>query len=374
MASTIKTASGTWKAYVRKQGFPPQIKTFRTKRDAEDWARRVEDEIVRGVYIVRAPAEKTTVKNALQRYLTEISPTKKSVSTRKVGTAKVTTGEAAIFSAAHYGREAIPANALATELGRYSLAAVTPDMVAEYRDKRLATVSKKTGKALSPYTVRLELALLSHLFTVAIQEWGMGLTYNPVKNIRKPAAPKGRDRRLSATEEIRLLAECAKCSNPFLSSIVILGIETSMRKGEIQSLRRQDVDLDTRVALARDTKNGDAIRAIPLTVRAAEALRSAVDTPIPRPKGCDLVFFGDAGGKYHFEEAWETARDNAGLEGLRFHDLRHEAVSRLVEAGLTDQEVASISGHKTMQMLKRYTHLRAEDLVKRLDQVAGKQS
>jgi len=98
MVSTIKTASWTWKAYVHKQGFSPQIKTFRTKRDADDWARRVEDEIVRGVYIVRAPAEKTTVKNALQRYLTEVSTTKKTGSTRKAGAAKVATGEVAIFS------------------------------------------------------------------------------------------------------------------------------------------------------------------------------------------------------------------------------------------------------------------------------------
>lgn len=348
MASVIKTASGTWKAYVRKQGFPPQIKTFRTKRDADDWARRVEDEIVRGVHIVRTSAEKMTISQALDRYLREVSPTKK-------------TGAA---------REAIPANAIRAALGRYSLVAVTADLVAEYRDTRLATVSQKTGKTLSPYTVRLELALLSHLFTVAIQEWGMGLIYNPVKNIRKPVTPKGRDRRLDRSEEQRLLSECSKSSNPFLEQIVVLGIETSMRKGEIQRLIRDDVDLEARIALVRETKNGDAVRAIPLSLQATEALRVAMDVPMPRPEKCNLVFFGETGGIYNFEEAWETARDAAGLNGLRFHDLRHEAVSRFVESGLRDQEVAAISGHKTMQMLKRYTHLRAEDLVKRLDQVA----
>jgi integrase len=351
MASIFRTEAGTWRADVRKRGFPAQRKSFRTKRDAEDWARRVEDEIVRGVFIVRSTAERTTVKQALQRYLREVSPTKK-------------TGAA---------REAIPANALAAELGSYALAAVTSEVVATYRDNRLATVSKKTGKPLSAYTVRLELALLSHMFTVAIQEWGMGLTYNPVRNIRKPAAPKGRNRRLSREDEKRLLVACDKCNNPFLKQIVVLGIETSMRKGEILGLRRQDVDLKTRVAIAWDTKDptgrAPGMRAVPLTERAAAVLRLALDDPYPRPPGCDLVFYGEAGGRYHFEEAWETARVGAGLIGLRFHDLRHEAVSRLVESGLRDQEVAAISGHKSMQMLNRYTHLRAQDLVKRLDEV-----
>jgi integrase len=74
---------------------------------------------------------------------------------------------------------------------------------------------------------------------------------------------------------------------------------------------------------------------------------------------------------YEFRPAWHRTLKDAGIKGLRFHDLRHEAVSRLVEAGLSDQEVAAISGHKSMQMLKRYTHLRAEDLVERLDQVMG---
>lgn len=346
MASITKTPTGTWKAYVRKKGFPTQIKTFRLKRDAEDWARRVEDEIVRGVYVVRSGAEKTTLNAALKRYLSEISPGKK-------------TG---------VRRETVFANALAGELGAYSLAGITADMVADYRDKRLRTVSPRTKKPLSPSTVRLELALLSHLYSIAIREWGLGLTYNPVANIRKPKAAQGRDRRLSFADEQRLLDECAKCSNPFLRQIVVLGLETAMRKGEIQGIQLPDVDLDSRVVLLRDTKNG-AARTIPLSLRATEALRLALAHPVRRPAGCVFVFFGEAGGKYNFEEAWETARNNAGLQGLRFHDLRHEAVSRLVEKGLGDQEVAAISGHKTMQMLRRYTHLRAVDLVSRLDRL-----
>jgi integrase len=347
MATITKTASGTWKALVRKTGFPPQIKTFRLQRDASDWARRVEDEIVRGAYVVRATAEKTTLRHALQRYLDEVSPTKKTGARR----------------------EATTANALSSALGAYSLVAITPDIVADYRDKRLATRSAKTGRTLSANSVRLELALLSHVFTVAIQEWRVGLVANPVANIRKPRPPKGRDYRITAAEEARLLQECASSTNPFLKQIVVVGIETGMRKGEITNLRSQHVNLETRVAYLPDTKNGSA-RAVPLTQRAAAALRDAMQTPLPRLADCDLIFFGETGRPICFEEAWERARNEAGLGHLHFHDLRHEAVSRLVEAGLSDQEVSAISGHKSMQMLKRYTHLRAEDLVAKLDRVS----
>jgi len=160
MATITKTPSSTWKAIIRKRGWPTAIKTFRTKRDAQDWARRTEDDMVRGVYIDRAGSDRILLKNALDRYLREVSSTKRE-------------------STAH--AEQHKAKALKANLGAYSLAAITPDLVAKYRDERL-----EAGK--SPSTVRLELSLLSHLFTIAIKEWRVGLFYNPVANIRKPAS------------------------------------------------------------------------------------------------------------------------------------------------------------------------------------------
>ncbi|CAJ3815835.1 phage integrase family protein [Burkholderia pseudomallei] len=176
MAALTKTPSGTWKATIRRVGWPTVAKTFRTKRDAEDWARRTEDEMVRGVFIQRAPSEKTTVADALDRYEREIVPTKKASTQRREG-ARI--------------RE------LKEHFGKYSLAAVTPDLVGRYRDDRLAQ-----GKANN--TVRLELALLGHLFNVAIKEWHIGLIFNPVSNIRKPRPGEGRNRRLSGREQADL--------------------------------------------------------------------------------------------------------------------------------------------------------------------------
>lgn len=344
MATIARTPSATWKAVIRKRGWPTVIKTFRLRRDAADWARRIEDEMVRGVYIDRASSERMLLKQALNRYLAEVTPTKRAT------TAAREKGVCAKLDAA---------------LGKYSLAALTPDIVAEYRDRRLAA-------GMSASSVRIELALLSHLFTVAIKEWRIGLHYNPVANVRKPAPHKGRNRRLSADEERKLLEACDKHSNPMLGWIVRLALHTGMRSGEITSLRRNQVDLDKRTVTLTETKNGST-RTVPLSHAAVAVLRSALDNPV-RPIDTDLVFFGEPGRDelrrpYDFRKAWHLIVRGLEIADLRFHDLRHEAVSRLVEAGLGDQEVAAISGHKSMQMLRRYTHLRAEDLVWRLDEL-----
>jgi hypothetical protein len=128
MAAIAKTPSGTWKAIIRKRGWPTAIQTFRTKRDAQGWSWRTEDEMVRGIYIHRALSERTSIQSALKRYLSEVTPTKKPSTQR----AEVTKSKTII-----------------ERLGAYGLAALTPDIVAEYRDERLAE-----GK--SNNTVRLE--------------------------------------------------------------------------------------------------------------------------------------------------------------------------------------------------------------------------
>ncbi|WP_225444545.1 site-specific integrase [Pseudomarimonas arenosa] len=296
--------------------------------------------------------------DALDRYLREVTPTKKLATQRA---------------------EKLKSKPLRKFFGGYALAAIGVDLVASYRDKRLSTASqrknKSTGKAtpLRPATVRLELALLGHVFTTAIKEWRIGLVQNPVHNIRKPSAGEGRDRRLHGDEETRVLAAVDAYSNPMLSWIVRIALETGMRSSEITGLRLRQVDINRRIVRLADTKN-DSARTVPMTLAAQALFEQALANPL-RPKDCDLVFFGEPGRDerrrpYNFNKAWNDIKHSIGIADLRFHDLRHEAVSRLVEAGLSDQEVAAISGHKSMQMLKRYTHLRAEDLVGRLDELS----
>ena len=314
------------------------------KRDAQDWARTTEDEIVRDIYIPRSTSEKLTVAAALDRYVKEVVPTKKpSGHRRDIGRAEF----------------------LKSKMGQYSLAALSSKLIAEFRDSRLAE-----GKANN--IVRLEIALLSHMYTIATKKWNVGLVANPVLNIRKPSPGQGRNRRLNDDEEIRLLKACDEHSNPFLGWIVRIALYTSMRKSEITSLTREQINLEKRTIFLPDTKNG-SVRTVPLTSKAYLAIKEALNHPI-RPIDTNLIFCGEPGRDgqrkpYVINRVWVQALERAEITGLRFHDLRHEATSRFVEAGLSDQEVASITGHKPMQMLRRYTHLRTEDLVSKISSI-----
>lgn len=344
MATIVKTESGTWKALVRKTGWPTTSKTFRTKRDAEDWARRTEDEMVRGVYIQRTPSEKMTVLEAFERYEREVMPTKADETQDK---------------------EQSRLRLLKNEFGKYSLVSVTPSIVAKFRDMRL-----DAGKATD--TVRLDLALLGHLYSTAIKEWHIALPFNPVAMIKKPSPGKGREYRIPLQDQNRLMEELKKYSNPMLAWIFEIAIETGMRRSEIRTLRTFQVNLERRIVSLSKTKNGEQ-RTVPLSKKGVEIFREALSYPM-RPSDCDLIFFGEPGkskkrSPYCFDKAWREVRNRAGFNHLHFHDSRHEAVSRLVEGGFSDQEAASVSGHKSMQTLKRYTHLRAEDLVAKLDKI-----
>ncbi len=168
--------------------------------------------MVRGEYIQRSGSERLTLEKVRQQYLREVSPTKKPTPQRA---------------------EATKAQQLIRHLGKYSLAALSSEVIANYRDTRLGSLTNR-GNPTSNNTVRLELALLSHLFTVAIQEWGLGLTFNPVLNIRKPSPGEGRDRRLSPEEERRLLAAVNNHSNPILggSSVSLWKRECALRKSQ----------------------------------------------------------------------------------------------------------------------------------------------
>lgn len=244
-----------------------------------------------------------------------------------------------------------------TFIGKLSLSQVTTVNVADYRDMRLASISPTTNRPVSPNTVRLELALLSDLFNIAIVEWG-SCTDNPVSRVRKPKIPPGRDRRITWGEERRILRAASKHGNHEIYSIVVLALETAMRQGEILSLQWENIDLRLRIAHLPITKNGSK-RDVPLSLRAVDALtRLGVGTQGP-------VFKYTSDG---FKSAWRAMIKRLGIQDLHFHDLRHEAVSRLFELGTLDMmEVATISGHKSMQMLKRYTHLKASNLVAKLD-------
>lgn len=332
MATIDKRGDLQWRARVRVKGFPVQTKTFLTKADAEKWAKVTESEMIRGVFIPRSESEKTTLGEIITRYRIEILPSKKGAQ-----------------------QDGYRLKTLAKEFGPYALAAITPAMIAEFRDKR--------AKVVSGQTVIHELGVLTRLFKAAVMDWGIALPGGiPTAMVRKPKREPGRDRRLSPDEEKALLdaltpkAPGMGAQNPWIRPAFELAIETGMRRGEMLRLMWDDVDLKKRTAKLRDTKNGED-RAIPLSTRAVTVLQE-----LPRSISGRVIPISENALKL----AWQRARKKVGADGLRFHDLRHEAASRFFEKGLEIMEVATITGHRSLSMLKRYTHLRAEDLARKL--------
>jgi integrase len=230
MATIRKRGPYQWEVRIRKKGYPAQSKTLESKKDAEDWAHDIESEMRRGVFVCRKEAENTTLTEALDRYAKEITVNKKGAPQELLR----------IKAWKH-----LP-------LSQRFLATLRSVDFAQYRDNR-----QTQGK--SPSTIRLELAIISHLFNIARKEWGMESLSNPVQAIRLSPTGRPRDRRLQGDEEERLLTACAASRSAALKEIVIIAIETGMRLGELLALRWPEIDTEKCVAQLPDTKNGERV-------------------------------------------------------------------------------------------------------------------
>lgn len=333
-----------WDVTVKRKGAPRQYKTFQTKNAGEIWAREQERDVERGAWISTDYAERTTVAMLLERYAKEVIPTKKSSVSLKEQSNRVKR----------------------SDLGKLPLLALSAERIAQHRNSRLkskALSGGKNGKELnrtvSTQTVRSELALLGRAIEHARREWGLNLPMgNPVRGVKLPAPSKARERRTEEDEYTRIINEAYASRNPRLGAAIEFATETAMRRGELCRLEWKDVDLKRRVARALETKNGDP-RDVPLSGRAVALLEK-----LPRPLRGGRVFALSEGG---FSQAFKRIVDRLGIENLRLHDLRHEATSRLaVRLNGDVLALSAITGHKTLGMLKRYTHLKAEDLAERI--------
>lgn len=330
MAAVRKMASGKWNAQVRRKGHTPISKSFTNQKDAFIWIRSIESDMDRGSYINRSTADRTTLAEALERYRVEITPSKKGASQelRRI----------AVW--------------LQHPLAKRSLSSLKAMDFVKHRDIRCASVASNT--------VRLELALISHLFKIAKQEWNLPVG-NPLADIRKPKPSNARTRRLEEDEEQLLLTACKASQNPLLYSLVVVAIETAMRLSELLKMEWKDVNLSKRIVFLSDTKNGTS-RTIPLSDRAINVLSA-----IPKHITDKRVFWVWKPRSDAMNGCFKTAVKKAGLLDFHFHDLRHEATSQLFEKGLSMMEVAAITGHKSLSMLQRYTHIRPESLLQKLN-------
>ncbi|MGU3282268.1 tyrosine-type recombinase/integrase [Methylobacterium mesophilicum] len=324
--ATIRRRRSSWQVQVRRDGFPALSKSFDTKAAALSWAREKERAIERlELPIDYRQAGRLTVGDLLRRYQKTVTPTKRG---SRSETSRIRT-------------------LLAHPVSTAPLSKLTPASVAHYRDDRLNVVS---GDA-----VRRELSILRHCLNLAKQEWDAPLASNPVLSITLPEPSKARDKRLDEGQDEKLDAAIGQNHAWYLRPLVGLAIETGMRRGELLSLTWANINFEKRTAYLPETKNGH-VRTIALTSRAKTIL-----CDLPRFDARVFPMNGNA-----VRLAWDRLRVRAGLQDLRFHDLRHEAISRFFELGLSVPEVALISGHRDTRMLMRYTHLRPCDVAKKL--------
>ena len=313
--ATIRLRNKKWQVQVRKFNYGSLNQTFSQKKDAKQWAREKEIELQQHLLIhkrVRFPK----LKELIEKYIKTISINKKGCCFEKY-----------CFN-----------NILRSNLASLPINLITAKHLSEYRDERLKTVK--------PSTFLRELNLIRHLFSICIMEWGYAIS-NPCKLITKPNGIQKRERRLT-DEEFNFLVK-GNYSQINLKNIIELALETGMRRGEILNIHYNDIS--SKILTINKTKNGYS-RKIPLSKRALYILENA---QLPFPMSANAVRL-----------AWERLKKKGNIKDLHFHDLRHEAISRFFEKGLSIPEVALISGHKDVRMLFRYTHLKAEDILRKL--------
>lgn len=338
MPTIRKRGDLQFQAIVKRKGVGFISKTFTTRKDAETWAKITEADMLRGAYIRRADAEKTTLVEVIKTFSDDYAPQH--------------------YRAREDGREAwrFQVERLGEGLGKLSLAALDQKAINAFKKDRLSGGDGRA--AVGESTVRKELYMLSKLLKYAENDLGIALPRgNVVGRMAKPSDSRGRDRRLNAKEWAALVEQCRGSRNPWLWPAVQLAVESAMRQGELLGLEWAQVDLQRRVAVLPLTKNGEA-RAVPLSSAAAGVLAALPRSINDRVFGC---------GRVTLYSAFRDAVKRAKIEDFTFHDLRHEALSRLAERGdFSVLELAAVSGHKTLQMLKRYTHLQAADLARKL--------
>ncbi|PUE48943.1 hypothetical protein B9Z47_05360 [Limnohabitans sp. 2KL-1] len=330
MSTISKRGPYQFQALIRRKGHRPQTKTFETRAQAESWARAVEAQIDAGSFQDRSSMTKISLAQALQMYGEKVTVNKCE-----------------------------PQNELA-RIKMFSRLPIASKSMAElnaldfvnYRDMRLATVSGTT--------VRLELALLSHLYTIAINEWRWPLT-NPLKSISKPRANPARERRLTEEEYKKLFAavhrEEARSTRIWLDAALRLALETGMRSGEILKAKWCDLDLDKRILVLPHTKNKDR-RRVALTMGAVELLAS-----LPRQSEHIISGFYDVNG---MGDALRKACKVAGIKDFRFHDIRHEVASQRAPHG-THLMLKDSMGWKSDKMASRYFNPTDEERVENVD-------
>ncbi len=316
--ATFRNRHGKWQARVRRLGQQPITKSFQNKHDAERWARQVEADIDKGSYTNVVLAERTLLKDVIERYIQEVTNQTRSMKEDRYRLGAMMR---------HW-------------IGALTMIQLTPAKVAQYRDERL--------KKVSAGTVIRELAYISSIINHSRREWGINIT-NPIPFVKKPPSPQGRNRTLNETEFNRLLdaLKVTTCrDNVWILPIVKFALASAMRRGELLGLHWHEINLEKRTAHIPLTKNGES-RTVPLSSEAISILKE-----LPRSIDGFVFPIKHANLSAHFMKA----RSKAQITNFHFHDLRHMAITCMAEKLPNLIELSAVSGHKSLAMLKRYYH------------------
>lgn len=328
-----KSGSTSYQALVRRRGHPPACKTFTRLTDAKRWVQDVESGFRTGHFVNQTEATKHTLGEAIDRYIEEELR-------RKPLSAKKQKSQLIWFK---------------DQLGYKLLSEITPAAISKLKTSFLQQTTSKGTLRKGPTWNRYQ-AALSCVFQMCCGEWEW-VESNPVRRIKRERETAGRVRFLSDDERKRLLAVCKEDSNPALYPLVVLTLSTGMRRGEVRNLRWEDVDLKQGAIVLHKTKNSER-RRVPVKGHALQLLREHAKV---RRLDINFVFPGEhsreTGIGWDYSGRFESAVKKAGIEDFVFHDLRHSCASYLAMNGASLLEIAEVLGHKTMQMVKRYSHL-----------------
>ena len=323
MATIRQLKSGKWQVIIRKKNYPELTKSFMMKSLASKWAKMIETQMEKRVFQDMSGAEGTTLKQLIIKYRDEIVPTYKSKTT------------------------------LTYKLNYMLKFKVCYYNLLELNAGHINTFKKEISPGRAPKTINAYINTLKRVWELARTTWGITLPpQSPMALV--PLLPVRNERTITLTDEEfeRLIHEAKKSKANYLADMIMFAALTAARYSEITGLLRKDVDYNKCTATFRNTKNGED-REIPLSDEAIRILRK-------QPFG-DRFF--NVKSRETFKNWYNKARDNAGLQYFRFHDLRSHAIRKMIMSGMETIMVAKISGHKTLNVLhRRYSRIQAEDL------------
>ena len=325
MATITKRKSGKWTAEVRTHK-KYISKTFIKKSNASNWAKEIEYQLDREQYEDFSESVRITLGELITRYRDEITPTKKGAKEEK------------------YKLNFILRNK------------IVKCRVLSLKTKQILEFKNDIKETRAASTVNKYIHYIYTIWETARVQWDIALpSRNPASLVKKEKVTDKIDRILTPEEYQDLLVACSKSNLAFLPEIVEFAYITAMRFGEITKLRTKDINFEKSTALLLDTKNGES-RLVPLTDRALEICNKFRF----REKLFDI-------NRDKFRHYFEQACHRAKVKKFRFHDLRACAITNLFLNGWSIAEVSVVSGHKTWSELKRYTRIKASDLIKKIN-------